>query len=63
MTLDEAIQRLSEAKEREYIRYTTPELIDALNLGIEALNEIKYYRNNPITYALKLLPGETEEAK
>lgn len=59
MTIDKAIKIL-QALHNGGISPNDPNPKDAFKLGIEALEEVKYYRSNPISYVLKLLPGETE---
>lgn len=60
MTLQEAIELLAQwHKDLQHDKL--PRYHNALRLGIEALKEVGYYRENPISYVLKLLPGETKE--
>lgn len=60
MTLPKAIELLQ-------MDLDDPGCIDIMDLnkaqalGIQALEEVKYYRNNPVSYVLKLLLGETKE--
>ena len=60
MTIDKAIKTLEDLLDSNKggNEWSTPK---AIQLGIEALEEVKYYRNNPVSYVLKRLIGEAEE--
>ena len=60
MKIERAIEILSQAEEKQYIRYT-PELIDALKLGIEGLKLLQRYRKTGHVWASESLPGETKD--
>ena len=60
ITIDSAIRRLGDLFE-EHHSHLSFDNLDALAMGIEALEEVKYYRANSQSYVLKLLSGETEE--
>ena len=60
MTIDKAIKDIREIQALDcHIKYQ--EWQDALNLGIEALREVKKARFGGPTLDGELLPGETEE--
>ena len=58
MTLDKAIELLNIAKEGFPVGDVEDYYI-ALELGIEALRQVKESRFDPSTWEPKLLPGET----
>ena len=58
MTIDKAIEILT-AERICFPTSHTPDLNDALQLGIEALKAVKDSRFDPSTYVPHLLPGET----
>ena len=66
ITIDEAIIHLDSIRKclepnTSHVLLEGGKLRDSVKLGIGALEEVKYYRNNPQSYVLKLLLGETEE--
>jgi hypothetical protein len=60
MTIDEAIQLLSESADTGITTFNE-RFKEAEKLGIEALKRVKANKDMDIIGALKLLPGETEE--
>lgn len=60
MKIPKAIEVLSEATKGTW---PTPnsDLVDAIQLGKEALREVKRLRSYKAFHVVKLLPGETEE--
>jgi len=60
MKLEKAIEIL-ELNVKEAGNKMPADCLKAIKLGIEAMEEVKYYRNNPLSYVIKLLPGETDE--
>jgi len=59
MNIDEAIKRLTSAKERWHF-FTQGKEIEAAQMGIEALKEVKHTRSISFGFAKPLLPGETK---
>ena len=60
MTLEKAIEIITELQ-RQYLYTFNQDPIDALGLGIEALNAVKYVRTNNYFTPIDTLPGETED--
>ena len=60
MTIDEAIETLHSFWA---IPVKSPTLgqLEAIKLGIEALKDVRYVRQNSIAPMVELLPGETEK--
>ena len=61
MKIDKAIETL-----QDILRYVKPgdppDEHDAIQLGLEALNRVKYARNHPSGWELEPLPGEEAES-
>lgn len=60
MTIDEAI-KTNEGASDYLFRAGKQEYAKAVELGIEALKQIKVYRDRPLDFLYYLLPGETED--
>ena len=60
MTIDKAIEIL-ETHQCDMPRDKVPDLIDAIRLGIEALNIVKQLKNWKIVFGDQKLPSETED--
>jgi hypothetical protein len=60
MTLDKAIEKLSESAQGGSTTFDE-EFKKAEGLGVEALKAVKHYRLNPHAHQIYRLVGETEE--
>ena len=60
MTIDEAI-RILKVMEEDCDRLNEPFSKEAIKLGIEALERVKWHRNYLLKHYVDKLPGETEE--
>ena len=61
MTIDEAIEHNKESKRYLYIRKYPEDAVKAIQLGIEALEEIKRARENNYRFVAVKLPSEGEK--
>uniref|UniRef100_A0A6H1ZUA4 Uncharacterized protein n=1 Tax=viral metagenome TaxID=1070528 RepID=A0A6H1ZUA4_9ZZZZ len=59
MTIDKALEVLAVLTRAPGIDQH-PQLFNAVNLGIEALRQVKYSRFDPSTWEPRPLPGETD---
>ncbi|GAI68385.1 unnamed protein product [marine sediment metagenome] len=60
MNIPKAIRTLTKWNEEGFVA-TSDDLLNAENLGIEALKRIEYCRSGHFNEIFKLLPGETED--
>ena len=61
MRIDEAIEHNKESKRYLYIRKYPEDAVKAIQLGIEALEEIKRARENNYRFVAVKLPSEGEK--